>query len=162
VADKAAAVGHPNRDKPEAIRTKNWIAVFLIASAVLFLIITWGGWSRLQGAVGVNIFYIAVYVVFAFYVLRWNRGVLPVASALAILMIIFAAVAAPAWFARDKDGFSDPALASALLGYLTLLVIPLQVVLIGFAMRGFQQGWNVEAGSREYFESTRDAQAESA
>jgi hypothetical protein len=33
---------------------------------------------------------------------------------------------------------------SGLLGTLTFLVIPVQILLIGFAMRGFSQGWNVE------------------
>ena len=45
----------------------------------------------------------------AYFVARWNRGVLPVAAALAIILLIFAAVAGPAWFARDKTGFTNPA-----------------------------------------------------
>jgi hypothetical protein len=134
----------------------------LIASAALILIVTWGGWDKFQGAQVALIFYIAVYVVFAFYVSRWNRGVLPVASALAILLIIFAAVSAPGWFDRDRPGFEDPALPAELLGYLTLLIIPLQVALIAVAMRGFQQNWNVEAGTRAYFEATQGAQGERA
>ena len=89
-SEETTEVRRPNREKPESIRTKGMIAALLIASSILFLILTWGGWARLQGVQGVNIFYIAVYLVFAFYVSRWNRGVLPVASALAILMIIFA------------------------------------------------------------------------
>ncbi|MFI4992795.1 MAG: hypothetical protein ACHQCH_04155 [Solirubrobacterales bacterium] len=38
----------------------------------------------------------------------WNRGVLPVAAALAVLLAIFALVAGPAWFAREKTGFEAP------------------------------------------------------
>ena len=34
----------------------------------------------------------------------WNRGILPVAAALAMILAIFAAIAAPDWFARDKAG----------------------------------------------------------
>ena len=45
----------------------------------------------------------------AFFVARWNRGVLPVAAALAIIMLIFAAVAGPGWFDRDKAGFDTRA-----------------------------------------------------
>ncbi len=85
-----------------------------------------------------------MYLVLAFYAARWNRGVLPVAAALAVLLLIFAAVAGPAWFARDKTGFAEPGLPSSLLGLLTLLLVPLQILLVAFAMRGFQQGWNVE------------------
>jgi ABC-type dipeptide/oligopeptide/nickel transport system permease component len=66
------------------------------------------------------------------------------AAALAILLGIFAAIAGPEWFDRDKTGFSDPALPAGVLGLLTLLIVPVQVLLIAFAMRGFQQGWNVE------------------
>jgi hypothetical protein len=77
-------------------------------------------------------------------VLRWNRGVLPLAAALAIILGIFAAIAGPQWFERDKSGFTNPALDADFLGLLTLLVVPVQVLLIAFSMRGFQQAWNVE------------------
>jgi presenilin-like A22 family membrane protease len=77
-------------------------------------------------------------------VARWNRGVLPVAAALAIILLIFAAVAAPEWFARDKTGFTNPALDENVLGFITFLIVPVQIFLIAFAMRGFQQAWNVE------------------
>ena len=55
-----------------------------------------------------------------------------------------AGVAAPGWFARSKDGFQDPALPPDLLGMLTLILIPVSIVLVAFAMRGFAQKWNVE------------------
>jgi hypothetical protein len=85
-----------------------------------------------------------IYVFFAYLVMRWNRGVLPVAAALAVLMVIFAAVAAGAWFARDKPGLDSPALPEDLLGLLTVIVIPVQVLLLIVAMVGFNQAWNVE------------------
>jgi hypothetical protein len=74
--------------------------------------------------------------------------VLPVSAVLAVLLGIFALVAAPGWFSRDKSGFEQPALSAGLLGVLTLLIVPVQVLLVGFAMRGFQQGWNVEVERR--------------
>jgi hypothetical protein len=149
----AENVQHPNRDKPESKQTRAMIGFLLLVSAALILVITIGGWDKLQGAKAVPPAYVFIYLLFAFYTARWNRGVLPVASALAIIMIIFAAVAAPAWFARDKTGFEDPALPSSLLGVLTLFLIPLQALLIAFAMRGFRQGWNIEAGSRAAMEA---------
>jgi hypothetical protein len=85
----------------------------------------------------------------AFFAARWNRGVLPVAAALAVLLAIFALVAGPAWFDRDKTGFAQPALNAGLLGLLTLLIVPLQMLLVAFAMRGFSQGWNVELERRD-------------
>jgi hypothetical protein len=144
----ASHARHPNRDKPEAKTTRAIVALLFVASAALIAIIVVGGWSRFEGAKAVPPAYVIIYLVFAFYILRWNRGVLPVGSALAVVLIIFAAVAAPAWFSRDKTGFTDPAMPSSLLGILTLMLIPLQALLIAFAMRGFRQGWNIEAGSR--------------
>jgi hypothetical protein len=91
-----------------------------------------------------TLLYAALYILFAFLVIRWNRGVLPVASALAIILAIFAVIAAPAWFARDKDGLSSPALPEDLLGLLTLLIVPVQLALIAIAMIGFNQNWHVE------------------
>jgi hypothetical protein len=149
----AREVRHPNREKPESKQTRAIVFVLLVVSAVLLAVITFGGWSKLQGAKPVDIFYIVVYALFAYYVYRWNRGVLPVSMALAVILIIFAAVAAPAWFARDKDGFSSPPLPEPLLGLLTLVLIPVSLLLILFSLRGFQQGWNIEAGSRADLEA---------
>jgi hypothetical protein len=59
-------------------------------------------------------------------------------------MLIFALVSVPGWFERDKPGFTDPALPADVIGMLTALLIPIQLLLIVFAMRGFQQAWNVE------------------
>ena len=91
----------------------------------------------------------------AYYAHRWNRGVLPVASALAVLLMIFAAVAAPGWFDRDKAGFEQPAIDAGILGVLTLMIIPAQILLVAFSMRGFQQGWNVELERRDPTMSSR-------
>ena len=137
-------IEHPNRDKAASKATRAVVILLLLVSVALFLIVTIGGWNALVGAQAMQIFYILVYLVMAFYVMRWNRGVLPVVAALAIIMAIFAAVAAPAWFDRDKTGFTDPDLSSEILGTITAIIVPVQVILIAFAMRGFQQAWNVE------------------
>jgi hypothetical protein len=136
----------PNREKAESKMTKALVALVLLVSAALLLIITLGGWERLQGATvaAMTLVYAGIYILFAFLVLRWNRGVLPVTAALAIVLAIFAILAAPAWFARDKDGLDPPALPDELLGLLTLLVVPVQLALIAIAMIGFNQNWHVE------------------
>ncbi|HYU59731.1 MAG TPA: hypothetical protein VEK39_03130 [Solirubrobacterales bacterium] len=136
----------PNREKAESKMTKALVALVLLISAALLLIVTLGGWDRLQGGTValMTIIYAALYILFAFLVIRWNRGVLPVASALAIILAIFAIIAAPAWFARDKDGLSSPALPEDLLGLLTFLIVPVQLALIAVAMIGFNQNWHVE------------------
>ncbi len=125
-------VTHPNRDKPVVQATRATVILLLLVSAGLVLIVTIGGWSVLEGALPVQIGYIAVYLTLAFFAGRWNRGVLPVSSALAVLLAIFALVAGPAWFDRDKTGFAQPAINSGLLGLLTLLIVPVQILLVGF------------------------------
>ena len=76
---------HSNRDKAESKATKAAVAFLLLVSAGLVAVVTLRGWSVLQGAHVVSFGYIVVYLLFAWYVARWNRGVLPVAAALAIL-----------------------------------------------------------------------------
>jgi hypothetical protein len=142
-------ITHPNRDKPVVQATRATVILLLLASAALVAIVTIGGWSVLQGATPVQIAYVLVYLTLAFFAWRWNRGVLPVAAVLAVLLLIFALVAGPGWFARDKGGFSQPDLNAGLLGVLTLLIVPVQILLVAFAMRGFQQGWNVELERRD-------------
>jgi hypothetical protein len=143
-------VTHPNRDKPVVQATRATVIVLLLVSAALVLIVTIAGAKVLEGSGPLVIqgVFVMIYLVLAFYAARWNRGVLPVAAALAVLLGTFALVAGPSWFNRDKAGFAQPTLGAGLLGVLTLLVIPVQVLLIAFAMRGFSQGWNVELEMR--------------
>ncbi len=148
-AQPGVIVTHPNRDKPVVQATRVTVILLLLASAALVLIVTVGGWSVLEGAIPVQIGYVVVDLTLAFFAARWNRGVLPVAAALAVLLAIFALVAGPAWFDRDKSGFAQPALNAGLLGLLTLLIVPVQMLLVAFAMRGFKQGWNVELERRD-------------
>jgi hypothetical protein len=141
-------VQHPNREKASSRAAKTAVIFLLLVSAALIALVTLGGWSELQGAKPVAFAYIVLYLVMAYYVSRWNRGVLPVAAALAVLFAVIAAVAGPAWFARDKTGFQDPALDPAMLGLLTLILVPIQLLLVAFAMRAFSQKWNVEVEVR--------------
>jgi hypothetical protein len=137
-------IEHPNRQKAASKATKAIVLALLLVSVGLMLIVIIGGWDVLQGAMPVTLGYVAVYLVIAFYVARWNRGVLPLAAALAILLLIFAAVAVPGWFDRDRSGFAQPAIDAGVLGLVTALLIPVQALLIAFSMRAFTQAWNVE------------------
>jgi hypothetical protein len=134
----------PNREKPEAKSARALVVFLLLVTAGIAFIVIIGGWTRLEGVKPLSIIYAGLYVLFAFLVSRWNRGVLPVASALAIILAIFAGIAAPAWFDRAKDGLSNPALPPDLLGLLCLLLVPIQVILIAVAMVAFNQDWHVE------------------
>jgi lysylphosphatidylglycerol synthetase-like protein (DUF2156 family) len=143
-ASQDTVIHHPNREKASSKTTKAIVILLLIASAALVLIVTIGGWESLQGAQLVSLAYVLVFLVMAYFVNRWNRGVLPLAAALGILLAVVAGIAGPAWFDRDKDGFDNPGLPPGLLGLFTLIIVPVQILLIAFAMRGFQQQWNVE------------------
>ena len=134
----------PNRRKASSKVTKAIVCLLLVVSAVIMIVIGIGGWDTLEGAKPLQIAYIVIYLVMAFLVMRWNRGVLPLAAALAIVLLIFAAVSGPAWFDRDKPGLADPTLDEGILGLLSLILVPIQILLIAFALRGFQQSWNVE------------------
>ena len=142
--DDDVIIEHPNREKSGSKATKAVVVLLMLITAGLVTIITIGGWDTLQGAKPLQLGYIVLYLVLAYYIARWRSGMLPVAAALAIVLLIFAAVAGPEWFARDKDGFSNPTLDESILGLLTLLIVPVQVLVIGFAMQGFAQQWQVE------------------
>jgi hypothetical protein len=144
VSDSGVVIVHPNREKAAVKATKAAVILLLLVSAVLMAIVAIGGWSLLAGEKPTLIGYILVYLTLAFYAARWNRGVLPVAAALAIMLAIFGAVSGPQWLARDKSGFATAALNTNLLALITFLLIPVQIMLIAFAMRGFRQDWHVE------------------
>ena len=137
----------PNREKSASVTTKFVIVLLLLATAVLAAIVTIGGWSLLKGGGSMGLvcaIYAILYAFFAFLVARWNRGILPVAAALSMILAIFCAVGADSWFAREKAGFDEAALSSSLVGTLVIILGLLQIVLIAFALYGFNQEWHVE------------------
>ena len=155
--DQNVRIRHPNREKSSSQVTKAFVALLLVASAGLTAIITLGGWSALQGAQVISVVYVLIYLIMAFFVMRWSRGMLPLTAALAVGLAVFAAIAAPAWFARNEANYQDPALPPALLGTLSILLVIVQAILIIAAMIGFQQKWNIEVeehddsgGQQEY------------
>ena len=149
MADPGVIIEHPNRRKASSKVTRAVVVLLLLVSAALVTIISIGGWDAIEGAKPLQIAYIVLYVVLAFFVARWSRGVLPLIAALAIVLLIFAAVSAPEWFDRDKTGFTDPTIDEGVLGLLTALLVPVQILLIAFAMSGFRQAWNVEVERHE-------------
>jgi hypothetical protein len=148
---------YPNRDKP-ASRTVKWIVVLLLFVSIgLILIVTFGGWSKLQGLKPINFAWCIIYLIIAYYVgVRWSRGSLPMAAAMGILLLLITIIAGTglagtSWFDRSSFGFAAPqslfggkGLSPDVLGFFTLLIAPVQLVLIFFAMMGFAQAWNVE------------------
>src|ERR1044072_3987499 len=102
----ASVIEHPNRDKPGSRSTKAIVVGLLLASAVLMAIVTVGGWTRIHGAKPLQIAYILRYLVIAFYIPRWRSGLLPLAAALALVLLMFAAISAPGRFDGGKERFA--------------------------------------------------------
>lgn len=136
----------PNREKAQSKSTKAVVAFVLLISAGLIAIIVVGGWERMQSSsiAIMSLVWAGLYVFFAVMVARWSRGVLPVAAALAMIMAIFAAVAAPGWFSRSKDGLDSPLLPEDMIGLLAIVLLFVQILLIAVAMIAFNQEWQVE------------------
>jgi lysylphosphatidylglycerol synthetase-like protein (DUF2156 family) len=138
---------HPNRDKATSKATKAIVVLLLLVSVGLMALITIGGWKNLQGAKIVAVGFIIVYLIMAYYVNKWQRGVLPLAAGLAIVLGVFAAIAAfssGSWFDRDHTGYDQTGLPPTLIGMLCVILLPVLLLLIAFAMRAFAQKWNIE------------------
>jgi hypothetical protein len=138
---------HPNREKPEVVATKFVVGVLMLATAVIAALVTLGGFSLLSGGGGMGVvclIYAGLYALFAFFVFRWNRGVLPVAASLSMILAIFCAVGADSWFARDKAGFDEALIPVPIIGLLVVILLLLQIVLIVACFYGFSQDWHVE------------------
>lgn len=141
-------IEYPNRAKGASKVTRLVVLVLLLAAAALLVIISIGGWSVQSQWKVVSLICAAIYVLMAFFVLRWKGGVLPVAAALALVFAIFAVVSVPDWMNRTNPGLRQPTIDAGVLGTLTVILAIVQVLLIVAAMRGFLQAWNVEVEHR--------------
>jgi peptidoglycan/LPS O-acetylase OafA/YrhL len=148
VAEGNRIIEHPNRDKPASQATRALVVALLLISAAVLTIATVGGWEKIQGAKPLHVAYILIYLVLAFFIVRWRSGLLPVAASFAIILLIFCAISGAQWFDRDQAGFDDPLLSATVVGVLTLVLVPLQLLLIAAAARGFSQKWSVEVERR--------------
>jgi uncharacterized membrane protein len=137
----------PNREKAESVTTKFVLVLLLAATAAIAGLITVTGFSLMTGGSGMGLvcaIFAILYAFFAFLVIRWNRGILPVVAALSMILAIFCAAGADSWFARDKSGFSDALIPVSLIGLLVVVLALLQLVVIAVALYAFNQNWHVE------------------
>jgi hypothetical protein len=154
---RAIRVTYPNRETAASRATKAIVTLILIVSVGLMLAVTIGGWSALEGMTPVNFVWSGAYLVIAYFIARrWARGLLPIAAALALLLLVIALIAGiggagTSWFDRSQAGFAQAhslfggaGFSPDMVGLLVLLLVPVQVLLIVFAMQGFSQDWNVE------------------
>ena len=137
------------------------VVLLLIVSCGLMIAVTIGGWSKLEGMVPVSFAWCVAYLLIAFYLTtRWASGLLPIAAALGILLLVMsiaagAGAAGTSWFDRSQTGyaaakslFGGMGLHSNTIGILTLVIAPVQLLLIVSSLRGFAQHWNVEVEVR--------------
>ena len=146
----------PNRDRMICKVTRLFVVLVLLVSVGLMLAVTVGGWSKLQGMTPINFIWCAVYLVIAVFILRWARGLLPIAAVLAVLLLAIAAIAGlglggTSWYDRSHSAFGGAnalgggqGLDASLLGTLVVLLVPVELVLVIVAVVGFAQRWNVE------------------
>jgi hypothetical protein len=145
-------VVYPNREKATSRLTKLIVSLLLVLSAALMLLVCLGGWSKLQGMKPVELAWAAIDLILAVYVMfRWSRGALTLGAGLAILLLMVSVIAGAgltgtSWFQRNSFGYGSAhsIFGADTLGTLTVLLAPVQVVLVAFAMLGFSQSWNVE------------------
>jgi hypothetical protein len=137
-------IEHPNRAKSASKISRAVMVVLLLLSAALMTVIVIGGWDALMGMQLIAIAWIVLYIMFAYFIARWRRGVLPVIAALALIMLIFAVIAVPTWVDRDSAGFAATSLSAGVLATLTAVLVALQAVVCIAAAQAFNQEWNVE------------------
>ena len=136
---------NPNRHRAESKATRVAVIMLLLVSAFLTALIAIGGASALPITMQIFTFaFIILFLVAAYYVFRWSRGVLAMAAALAVLLAVLSIVASAGWFSRDQTGFDETLLPAAILGLICIVLVPVLLLLVAFAMRGFNQAWNIE------------------
>lgn len=149
-------VTYPNRDKRSSRAARTFVSLVLALSALLMLFVTAGGWSKLDGLEPVNIIWCLVYLVMAFYVMRWARELLPIAVGLGALMFVFTVIAETAaagvswndrnasYYAPIHSLFGGGGLSAGTLDTLTLVIAITQALLIAAAVYAYRQAWNIE------------------
>jgi hypothetical protein len=149
-------ITYPNREKRSSRLARGAVCTALVVSAGLMLLVTVEGWSKLAGLEPLNFIWALVYLVMAFYVLRWARELLPLAVALGALMFVFTLIvvtsaAGVTWsdraspvYAPVHSLFGGAGLAPRALGALTVAITISQGLLMAAAITGFRQAWNIE------------------
>jgi len=148
---------YPNREKQSSRTAKASVVAVLLLSAVVILAITIGGWNRLEGMTPLSFAWVLVYVLIAFYVSRWARGLLPVAASLATLLLVplivsLSGLGGTTWSERGGSGygpvrtiFGGGGFSPGALSLLTIVLLVIQLALIVVCVRAFMQAWNIEA-----------------
>ena len=134
---------YPNRDKASSKLMRLVVIVVLLVSSGLITAVTIKGWDLMQAAKTLNVVFVAVNLIFIVQVLRWSRGVLPMSAGIAAFIAIFSGVSITSWYERDAAGYAEASL-SADLGFLTILIFGVQILVIVTTIVAFSQNWQTE------------------
>jgi hypothetical protein len=146
---RTTTIEWPNREKASSKTMRVAVVLALGISTAIMLLITLLGWDMFQQARTFQLIFVAIDVIFMIQVLRWSRGVLPMAAGVATIIGIFGGVSVSSWWARDAPGYADAAL-SGTLGTLTLLMVLIQVLVVVLAIAAFTQNWQIEVESHHH------------
>ena len=146
---RTTTIEWPNREKASSKTMRAVVILTIAISTGLMALISLLGWDMFQQARTFQLIFIAVNVIFIVQILRWSRGVLPMAAGLATIVAIFGGVSVSSWWARDSAGYNDAAL-SGTLGTLTLLMVIVQGIVIVLAIAAFTQNWQIEVESHHH------------
>ncbi|MGX6446785.1 hypothetical protein ACVU7I_01755 [Patulibacter sp. S7RM1-6] len=141
-------ISWPNREKASSKLMRLLVIVALLVSAALIAVTAARGWDLMQDGKALLIVFVVIDLIFVLQLLRWSRGVLPMAAGLATFVAIFAGVSIQSWYDRDAPGFDEPGL-SAQIGFMTILILAAQLVVIVLAVLAFRQNWQVEVERRD-------------
>ncbi len=134
---------YPNREKAASKLMRVVVILALLVSSALIAYVTVKGWDLMQEAKTLNVVFVIVNLIFVIQVLRWSRGVLPMAAGLGAFIAIFSGVSITSWYERDAPGYADAAL-SADLGLITTFIFAMQLVVIVVTIAAFSQNWQEE------------------
>jgi len=134
---------YPNREKASSKAMRVLVILVLLVSSALIAVVSVRGWDLMQEAKTLNIVFIAINLIFVIQVLRWSRGVLPMAAGIAAFVAIFSGVSITSWYQRDAVGYTDAALSGEL-GLLTTFIFAAQIVVIVVTIAAFSQNWQEE------------------
>jgi hypothetical protein len=146
---RTTTIEWPNREKASSKTMRAVVILTIAISTALMALISLLGWDMFQQARTFQLIFIVVNVIFIVQILRWSRGVLPMAAGLATIVAIFGGVSVSSWWARDSAGYNDAAL-SGTLGTLTLLMVIVQGIVIVLAIAAFTQNWQIEVESHHH------------
>jgi hypothetical protein len=115
----------------------------MVVSAVLILWVLIGGWKVVNSMASLTAVYVILYLGMAYFTARWRKGMLPVAAALGVVVMTNAVIAIPSWNDRHAVGYTVHTASPTLMAILCAILVPVQLLLIIFSLRGFRQNWNV-------------------